>query len=412
MNLKAITENRWIRMLIDTFNSWMEDNALRLSAALAYYSVFSIAPLLVIAISIAGLVLGGEMASKGVTDQLKSYVGEQAALAVQSMVQSASKPTESKIAAAIGVITLLIAASAIFGQLKDALNTIWEVKPKPGAGVWGFLRERFLSFGMILVIGFLLLVSLLLTVAFAGLSHYFEQMLKLPAFVGGAVGFVISFGMVTLLFAAIFKMLPDATIEWRNVWIGAAVTALLFEIGKFLLGWYLGRESTASSYGAAASVVLLLLWVYYASLILLFGAEFTQVYALATGTSIQPTPNAEPVTQEARAQQGMPPGDAASAKPKPGPGSKPAPAPVIIEVPVRAEPEPDRTVPPALPTLLGAIAVGFGVGLAARWRAQREQEPIDQIRRGLAGAAREGGSAVSQFATRAAKKGRHWVGRD
>ncbi|MDQ3622007.1 MAG: YihY/virulence factor BrkB family protein [Verrucomicrobiota bacterium] len=410
MNLETITGNRAVRMLIDTFNSWMEDNALRLSAALAYYSIFSIAPLLVIAISIAGLALGPEAVNQGLAVQLKSYVGEQAAQAVQSMVQSASKPAQSKIAAVVGILTLLIGASAIFGQLKDALNTIWEVKQKSGAGVMGFVRERFLSFGMVLVIGFLLLVSLLLTAAFAGMTGYFENVLKLPAFIGGALGFVISFGMVTLLFAAIFKMLPDATVEWRNVWIGAAVTALLFEIGKFLLGWYLGRESTASTYGAAASVVLLLLWVYYASLILLFGAEFTQVYASATGSSIRPAPNAEPVTNEMRAQQGLSPGDAGPAKPEAERRREPSAQPVIVEVPVRSEP--DRTVPPPIPTLLAATVVGFGVGLAARWRAERAQEPAEQIRRGLAGATRRGGNALSKLAARAAKQGRELVGRD
>ncbi len=307
MDFKALTENRPVKLISETFTNWMEDNALRLSAALAYYSVFSIAPLLVIAISIAGWVLGAEAVNGQVGEQLKAYVGAQSAEAVESMVKSAAKPADSIVGGIVGFATLLIGASGIFGQLKDALNTIWEVKQKPGAGILGFFRERILTFGMVLVIGFLLLVSLLLTTALAALNTYLERMMQMPAVVWGVIGFLISFGVVTVLFAFIFKVLPDAKVEWRNVWIGAVITALLFEIGKFGLSFYLGRESTASSYGAAGSVVLLLLWVYYASCILLFGAEFTQVYARDTGHVIEPAANAEPVTQEKRAQEGMEP---------------------------------------------------------------------------------------------------------
>ena len=312
MKLQALTGNRAFRLLKATFDDWMEDNALRLSAALAYYSIFSIAPLLVIAISVAGLVLGDEAVRGQLEYQLHAYIGPQAAAGVQSMVQSASRPSESWTGAIVGFAILLLGASGVFGQLKDALNTIWEVKPKGGAGVWGFLRARLLNFGMVLVIGFLLLTSLLMTTALAALNGYFEGIFGVPPFVGVLLGTAVSFSIVTTLFAFIFKVLPDARIGWRDVWIGAVVTALLFEVGKFGLGFYLGRESTASSFGAAGSVVLLLLWVYYASCILLFGAEFTQVYARETGREILPAAGAVPVTTEARAQQGLAPVEAIS----------------------------------------------------------------------------------------------------
>jgi membrane protein len=307
MNLRSFTEHRIVRMLRATFDSWMEDNALRLSAALAYYSIFSIAPLLVIAISVAGLVLGEEAVRGQLEPQLAGHLGAQAAEGVQALVESASKPSEGWLGTAVGFGTLLLGASGVFAQLKDALNTIWEVKPRGGAGVWGFVRDRLLSFGMVLVIGFLLLTSLVLTTTLAALSGYIERLIGIPPVVGGLMTFAVSLGVVTLLFAFIFKVLPDARIEWRNVWIGAAVTALLFEIGKWGLGFYLGRESTASGFGAAGSVVILLLWVYYASCILLFGAEFTQVYARETGHRILPAENAVPVTAGERAQQGLMP---------------------------------------------------------------------------------------------------------
>lgn len=277
-----------VRILRDTYTDWMEDNALRLSAALAYYSVFSIAPLLVIAVGIAGLVLGEEAVRGQLDDQLKAYLGAQAAQGVQGMVKSAAKPAESVVSAIVGFATLLLGASGVFGQLKDALNTIWEVKAKPSSGIVSFIRDRLLNFGMVLVIGFLLLTSLLLSTVLAAATKYVGEIVQIQAVLGAVLGSAVSIGLATVLFALIFKVLPDAKILWQDVWHGAVVTAVLFEIGKFALGFYLGRESTASSFGAAGSVVLLLLWVYYASCILLFGAEFTQVYAKAAGRSIAP----------------------------------------------------------------------------------------------------------------------------
>ena len=369
MNLRAITGDRVFKLLKETSDAWMEDNALRLSAALAYYSIFSIAPLLVISISIAGLVLGEDAVRGQLTEQLQGTIGRQAAEAVQTMVQSASKRSDGWLGASVGFATLMLGASGVFGQLKDALNTIWEVKARGGAGVGGFLRARLLNFGMVLVIGFLLLTSLLLTTAFAALSGYFEKLVGVPVFFGVLVGLGVSISLDTVLFAFIFKVLPDAQIEWRHVWTGAAVTALLFELGKFGLGIYLGRESTASSFGAAGSVVLLLLWVYYASAILMFGAEFTRAYARATGYEIKPAAGAEPVTAEARAQQGLVAADAMLAPSEPR----------VIAVAA----SPASTNPLGL--LLAVTGTAFLVGLLARRRAEQAEEPMTRIREGIAG---------------------------
>lgn len=392
MNLHALSGYRVLKLLKGTFDDWMEDNALRLSAALAYYSIFSIAPLLIIAISVAGLVLGDDAVRDQLDEQLKGYVGAQAAESVQSLVQSASKPSESWIGAVVGFITLMIGASGVFGQLKDALNTIWEVKAKGGAGIWGFVRERLLNFGMVLVIGFLLLTSLLLTTALAALSKYFESLVGMPAFVSAAFGFVLSFGVVTTLFAFIFKVLPDVEIEWHSVWIGAVVTGVLFELGKFGLSFYLARESTASSFGAAGSVVLLLLWVYYASCIMLFGAEFTQVYARESGHGIQPAKGAEAVTAESPAQQGL---------------AAPAEATRSVAGPLRTELI-QVTAPPAgrspAGALLAVVAASFAVGLLARGRAEREETPTARIRGGLAGLREQATENLGELIERAREK--------
>lgn len=360
--MRALLDHRVFKLLKATFDAWTEDNALRLSAALAYYSIFSIAPLLIIAISVAGLALGEEAVRGQLEDQLQEYVGPQAAASVQSMIQSAARPADGWIGATVGFAVLLLGASGVFAQLKDALNTVWEVKVKAKKGVVGFVRERLVNFSMVLVIGFLLLTSLLLTTALAALNGYVEQFLGMPEFLGTLLGSVVSLGVVTILFAFIFKVLPDARVEWRHVWIGAAVTAFLFELGKFGLSFYLGRESTASSFGAAGSVVLLLLWVYYASCILLFGAEFTCVYARATGHEILPIAGAVPVTAESRAQQGLLPAAAIEAEP---PAALIRPAPTG---PRSTEIDASFTGVHPVGALLGATAAGFVVGwISRRW---------------------------------------------
>lgn len=305
MKFKAILQNRWVSLFGQAAKEWVEDGALTLSAALAFYSVFSIAPLLIISISIAGLVLGPEAVRGQLDEQLSGYLGKQAALGVQSMVQSASKPAQSWMGTVMGFTILLVGASGVFGQLKEALNIIWDVKVTKSLGITGFIRSYLLSFGMVLALGFLLLVSLVLSTAMAALNKYLYYYLGLPVELWTVLATLVSMATLAVLFATIFKMLPDMQVRWREVWVGAVVTAVLFEMGKFGLGYYLGRESTASTYGAAASVVLLLLWVYYASCILLFGAEFTQVHARASGRFVKPALNAELVTEESSGKHPM-----------------------------------------------------------------------------------------------------------
>ena len=273
-----------------------------MGAALAYYTVFSLAPLLIIAIAIAGLVFGQEAAQGQIFEQLRGLIGEESGKAMQDMVQNANaKPATGVVATLVGVATLLFGASGVFGQLQTSLNTIWEVQPKPGRGILGILRDRILSFGFILVIGFLLLVSLLLTAGIALLAQWFGGMFPGMEALAQVLNFVLSLALVTLLFAMIFKFLPDAKIAWHDVWIGAFITALLFTVGKFALGLYLGKSGVGSSYGAAGSLIILLLWVYYSSQILFFGAEFTQVYANRFGARVAPAENAVAVEKQAKA---------------------------------------------------------------------------------------------------------------
>lgn len=294
----------WGALLKSSVTSWNEDKALRLSAAIAYYAVFSIAPLLVIAMGIAGLVFGGEAATGQIYAGLKGYIGAQAADAVQAMVKSASKPAQGTAATITGFVMLMLGASGVLGQLKDALNTVWGVKPKPGLGAMVFIREKFLNFGMVLAIGFIMLASLVMSSLIAAFNSHFGKMLALPTQLWWAIGLLISMALTSVLLAMIFKYLPDARIRFRDVWLGAGLTALLLEVGKAGLGWYLGLESTASAYGTAGSVVLLLLWVYYTSCIVLFGAEFTRAHARASGHPIVPSARAEAVSPEERHEQG------------------------------------------------------------------------------------------------------------
>lgn len=281
-----------------TASEWMEDDAPSLGAALAYYTVFSLAPLMTIAIAIAGFFLGKEAAQGQIFDELRGLLGAEGGKAVEEMVQSANaQPTAGVVATIISVIMLLFGASGVFGQLQASLNAIWGVKAKPGRGVLGIIKDRLLSFGFTLVVGFLLLVSLLLTAGMALMADWIGGLMPGSEALAFILNIVLSLSMITLLFATIFKFLPDAKIAWHDVWIGAFLTALLFTIGKFALGIYLGKSGVASSYGAAGSLIVLLLWVYYSSQILFFGAEFTQVYANRFGSRVAPADNAVPVQQ-------------------------------------------------------------------------------------------------------------------
>jgi Predicted membrane protein len=276
----------WLTLLKDTAQKWSADKAPRLGAALSYYTVFSLVPLLVLTIAIAGLAFGKEAAQHAMMAQIESLVGPQSAAAVQQMLEIAQKPSSGIFASLIAIGTLLLGASGVFAQLQDALNTVWGIEPKAGRGIWGAIKDRFFSFMAVLGTGFLLLVSLVLSAALAAFGKLFMNWLPGQEAVLHLANFIISFGVITLLFAMMFKLLPDAKIAWRDVWVGAGLTSLLFTIGKFAIGMYLGKADVGSAYGAAGSLVILLVWVYYSSQILLFGAEFTSVYANRYGSHI------------------------------------------------------------------------------------------------------------------------------
>jgi membrane protein len=279
-----------LSLLKQTFQEWLQDKAPQLGAALAYYTVFSLAPLILVLLAIVGVIFRDDPsgASNKITQQMSYFLDPSALQVVQSIAQNASQPGKSTIATIIGIALALFGASGVFGQLQDALNTIWGVKAKPGRGIWGFLRNRFLSFAMVAGICFLLLVSLAMEALLKGFSRYVQSVLPGGTVVALTVYLIFDFGVVVLLFAMIFKFLPDVKIQWRDVWIGAVMTAILFGVGKWLLGMYLGSGAAGSAYGAASSLITLLLWVYYSSQILLFGAEFTQVYAARAGREFEP----------------------------------------------------------------------------------------------------------------------------
>jgi membrane protein len=267
----------WWPLLRQAGMQWINHKDARLGAALAYYSVFSLGPLLLIAVAVAGLLFGQEAVRGEVTGNLKGLLGDTGAQAIDAMLASASKPTEGILATIIGTGALAFAAVGVVVQLKDAFNTVWDVEATPGKGLWGFTRSYVLSFAAILSLGFLLLVSMLVTTALAAAGKYLAP--HLPEAALQTASFVVSLLVIAVLFAMMFKWLPDAKVRWRDVWLGAAVTAILFELGMFLIGLYIGKQSLESTYGAAASIVIVLIWVYYSAQIVLFGAEFTHARA-------------------------------------------------------------------------------------------------------------------------------------
>jgi membrane protein len=263
---------------------WWNDNVPRLGASLSYYTLFALAPVLVVAIAIAGLAFGPEAVRGEIVGQVRGLVGEEGGRAVQAMLEGASKKSESRLATVLGLLTFFIGATGAFLELQTALNGIWRVKPKEG-GNWlkELVVQRMVSFGLVIGVGFLLLVSLLVSAALSALHRYMGLTFPGLAEVWQAVNVLVSFGVITLLFAMVYRVLPDVQLTWRDVWLGAVVTACLFSVGKFLIGLYLGTSSLASTYGAAGSVVVLLLWVYYSSQIVLLGAEFTRAWVEVAG---------------------------------------------------------------------------------------------------------------------------------
>ncbi len=294
----------WGPLFVESFNGWLEDRAMRFSAALAYYAIFAMAPLIIIAIAVAGLAFGEEAARGQIYEQIAWLLGPKGAAEIQSLIQASSDAQKSVIATIVGVFTLLIGASGVFAQLKDALNSIWGVRLKPGGGIWLSLKEYLLNFSMVLGVGFLLIISLLLSAVLQAVNNFMTGYLPIPSFVG-PLSALVSFFILVTLFALIFKVLPDVKIKWEDVWIGAIVTGFLFGVGKYLISLYLGRSSVASSFGAAGALILILVWVYYSTTIFLLGAEFTKVYASRFGSGIRPSRNACFVSQQMRSEQGL-----------------------------------------------------------------------------------------------------------
>jgi membrane protein len=287
MNPKTI-----ISLIQETYKEWSEDNASSLAAALAYYTLFSLAPLLIIAIGIAGMVLGSSARVKSeLFFQIQSFVGPDAAKTIQNLINNNSVLRTSTITTIIGLATLILGASSLFIHIQQSLNIIWEVKPKPESGLFFFIESRLLSFAMVLGLGFLLFILVILSTLLSALAQYFNFLLP-AAIPWQSIEFLVSILLITLLFAVIFKTLPDVKVQWRDVWIGSFVTAVLFTIGKFLIGLYLSRSSISSAFGAAGSLVIILLWIYYSAQIFFFGAEFIQVFARHQGSRIKPAEGA------------------------------------------------------------------------------------------------------------------------
>ena len=279
MNIKTL-----FRLSKSAFANWQADYAPSMGAALSYYTVFSIAPLLVIVIAVAALIFGQDVAHAAIIDQAGGLIGENGAKALEGMLASAQKPKQGMVASVLGIVALIVGATTVFSEIESNLNRIWKVELEKTSGWWHFVRTRLLSFGLVLAIGFLLIVSLVVSAGIAVWGKYWSGWFGGVEAVLHAVNFVVSVGVITVLFAMIYKFMPRVQIRWRDVWIGAFVTSALFSVGKFLIGLYIGKSGVESSYGAAGALVVLLVWVYYSAQIFLLGAEFTKVYAESQGS--------------------------------------------------------------------------------------------------------------------------------
>jgi membrane protein len=289
VNPGTLLRGKWPRMTKDALSAWWNDQAPSKGAALAYYSMFSIAPLLFLIISIAGLVYGPDAVRGMVFDQIASLMGQNGAEAVEEMLANVSEPKTGAWATVVSIAVLLFGASTVFGQLQTALDTIWRVpeaekQTDKESGIWTFIRSRLLTFGMVLGLAFLVTVSLILSSALSALGKWWGPMFGQWEAIAYGLDIVVNFGVLTVVFAAIYKLMPRAHIEWRDVWVGGFATAVLFAIGKFLIGLYLGKSDVGSSFGAFGSLVIVMVWVYYSAQIFLLGAEFTWAYAHASGS--------------------------------------------------------------------------------------------------------------------------------
>ena len=346
----------------ETYNKWSAHQAPRLGASVAFYSLLSLAPLLLLITAVIALVFGQQSAHSALVDEARQLIGDRGAETVESLLKSAQKPSSGAFASVVAFITLLFGASGVFTELQDALNVMWDANPKTASGVMGMIRQRLFSFGMILSIGFLLLVSLLLSTALAYLGHSFGQLVPMPPYILETINFVVSFAVITVLFALMFKYVPAAKISWRDVGIGAVGTALLFTIGKLLLGLYLGKASVGSTYGAAGSLVAVIVWIYYSAQIFFFGAEFTHVWAEAHGK--QP----EAAAKQAETEKPAEPKPEETLRAVPSQAAHFEKTPTQLFEPVRAPVAKQK----AKPRLLMAVGLGFVLGRIFAARKKKE----------------------------------------
>jgi membrane protein len=289
-------KNTWL-LLKDSAIAWDDDNIGQQGAALAFFTVLSLSPLLIIVIVLSSLGFGQEAASGHLVSQIRGLIGVDGAKFVQSLISNAYKSDSNVVATIFSVVMLLLGATGVFIQLRDSLNMIWRIQPKPVGTIHGFIRVRLLSFAMILGIGFLLLVSLIISAVLAATSVYLSKRFAILTGVVTLIDFVISFAGITIVFVLMFKFLPAAILKWKDAWVGAAVTSLLFSIGKFIIGLYLGNGALGSTFGAASSLVIIMMWTYYSSQIILYGAEFTRLYAIRFGSNILPSANGVRITR-------------------------------------------------------------------------------------------------------------------
>ena len=296
-------------LVVDAAYGWINDRAPTMGAAIAYYTIFSVAPTVILIIAVAGFTYGEEAAAGALYRELRGMVGAESAATIQKLVESANQPRTGAVATAIGLITLFIGATTVFGELQSSLNVIWKAEPLKSSTWWILLRTRLLSLSLVFGIGFLLTVSLVVSAAISALGEFVNSFAGGTEFFLQSLNFVVSFAVVTVLFAMIYKVLPDRDIVWGDVWFGASVTSALFSLGKLLIGFYIGKSGVASSYGAAGTLIVLLLWVYYSAQIFLFGAELTRAYADRHGSKPPPAPHA-------RATEGD------DAQPEPAAGSR------------------------------------------------------------------------------------------
>jgi membrane protein len=356
-----------ISLAKETYNKWSEHQAPRLGASVAFYSVLSFAPLLILITAVIALVFGRESAQGALINESRQWMGDRGAETVQSLLKNAQKPSSGIFASLVAFITLLFGASGVFSELQDALNVIWETTTQTASGFFGMVKQRLFSFGMVLSVGFLLLVSLLLSAALAFIGRSFGELVPVPPAILQVVNFLVSFLVITVLFGLMFKYVPAAKVSWRNVTVGAVGTALLFTVGKFLLGLYLGKASVGSTYGAAGSFVAVIVWIYYSAQIFFFGAEFTHVYA-TTHAGNKATAQQPPASQVGKTETDTPkstaPAVGVTAPPANVlPAAKPQPETVRDTRPVSLPPPSAvQVMPQKRSWLLMAVGLGFVLG--------------------------------------------------